>query len=71
VPDASRPCTGARIIVGSVAMMSFSGARGDPVAASRDEAFENRLGLALDAQIDRGLCCSVAGQPTILSHSEK
>jgi hypothetical protein len=41
-------------------MMSSSGARGDPVAASSDGAFENRLGLALDAQIDRGLCCSAA-----------
>jgi hypothetical protein len=41
-------------------MTSFSGARGDPVAASRDEAFENRLGLAFDEQIDRGLCCSAA-----------
>jgi hypothetical protein len=40
--------------------MSSSGARGDPVAASSDGAFENRLGLALDAQIDRGLCCSAA-----------
>ena len=29
--------------------MSFSGACGDPVATSRDKAFENRLGLALDA----------------------
>jgi hypothetical protein len=45
-------------MVGSIAMMSSSGARGDPVAASSDGAFENRLGLALDAQIDLGLCCS-------------
>jgi hypothetical protein len=36
-------------------MMSSSGARGDPVAASRDGAFENRLVLPLDTQIDGGL----------------
>ena len=53
---ASRPRTGVLIIVGSVAMMSFSGERGDPVATSSDRAFKNRLGLALDAQTDGGLC---------------
>ena len=37
-------------------MMSSSGARGDPVAASSDGAFENRLGFALDAKIDGSLC---------------
>jgi hypothetical protein len=52
---AGRPRTGVLIIVGSIAMMSSSGARGDPVAASGDIAFENRLGLALDAQINGGL----------------
>jgi len=46
---ASRPRTGVLIIVGSVAMMSSSGARGDPVAASSDGSFENRLGLTLNA----------------------
>jgi hypothetical protein len=57
---ASRPRTRVLINVGSVAMMSSSGARGDPVAANSDGAFEHRHGLALDAQIDRGLCCSAA-----------
>ena len=55
---ASRPRTGILVIVGSVAVMGSSGARGDPVTASSDGSFENRLGLALNAQIDRGLCCS-------------
>lgn len=68
---ASWPHTGVLIIVGSVAMMSSSGARRDPVATSGDGTFENCLGLALDAQIDRGLCCMQLGQPKILSHSEK
>jgi len=57
---ASRPRTWVLIIVGSVAMMSSSRVRGDPVAAGSDGAFENCLGLALDAQIDCGLCCSAA-----------
>lgn len=51
---ARRPSTGVLVIVGSVAMMSSSGARGDPVATSSDRAFEDRLVLAFDAQIDRG-----------------
>ncbi len=57
---ASRPRTRVLILIGSVAMMSSSGARGDPVAASSDGAFENRLGFALDAKIDGSLCCSAA-----------
>ena len=52
---ARRPRTGVLIIIGSIAMMGSSGACGDPVAASSNIAFENRLGLALDAQIDGGL----------------
>ncbi len=39
----------------SVAMMRSTRARGYPVAASSDVAFENRLGFALDVQIDGGL----------------
>ncbi len=50
------PRTGVRIIVSSVAMMSSSRGRRDPVAACSDVAFEYSLGLALDAQIDSGLC---------------
>ena len=52
---ASRPRTGVLIVVGSVAMMSSSGACGNPVAASSDIALENRSGPALNAQIDGGL----------------
>ena len=36
-------------------MTSSSGFRGDSVAASRDDVFENRVVLPLDAQIDGGL----------------
>jgi hypothetical protein len=57
---ASWPRTGVLIIVGTVAMMSSSGVCGDPMAAGSNGAFENRLGLALNAQINRGLCCSAA-----------
>jgi len=53
--DARRPRTGVVVIVGSVAMMRPSRGRRDPVATSGDVAFENRLCLALDAQIDNGL----------------
>ena len=53
-------------------MMSSSGTRGDPVAASSNGAFENRPGLALDAQTDCGLCYSTAwSAPTTLFHSEE
>lgn len=52
-------------------MVGSSGGRGDPVAASSDGTFENRLSLAFDAQIDRGLYCSTALSAQILSHSKK
>lgn len=50
-----RPRGAIIIVVGSVAMTSSSGFRGDSVAASRDDVFENRVVLPLDAQIDGGL----------------
>jgi hypothetical protein len=54
-----RSRAGVVIVVGPVVMMGSSRARRDPVATSRDGTFENRSGLALDAKMDSGLCCSV------------
>lgn len=53
---ARRPCTGVLVVVGPVAVMGTSGARGHPMAAGGDLAFENRGCLPLDAQVDGGLC---------------